>query len=199
LTHKLRLGLTTSPKPVYEDSTLLACPVSRSQPNRLFIPTAGVLVALTLSLSCQSKLNKPGPEARSSRESTDPQTLDLIAKVKDVPASSLERGLPAVRFEDWVRDNAGSDWTITWSFTQGPKNESNHALDFPDSVDVRGDTKDGRYFRLSIGTATNANQVLVFWLNGAANVQHGWVGLQHLSQLPRSLHRASQSSHTSAG
>jgi hypothetical protein len=181
------------------DDELLACPVSRSQPNRLFIPAAGVLVALTLSLSCQSKLNKPGPEARSSRESTDPQTRDLIARVKDVPASSLERGLPAVRFEDWVRDSAGPDWTITWSFTQGPKNESNHALDFPDSVDVRGDTKDGRYFRLSIGTATNANQVFVFWLNGAANVQHGWVGLQHLSQLPRSLHRASQSSHTSGG
>lgn len=107
---------------------------------------------------------------------------------------SSQRGLPAVRFEDWVRDNAGPEWTITWSFTQGPKNESNHALDFPDSVDVRGDTKDGRYFRLSIGTTTNANQLLVFWLNGAANVQHGWVGLQHLSQLPRSLHRASQSS-----
>ena len=173
--------------------------MSRSQPNRLFIPTAGVLVALTLSLSCQSKLNKPGPEARSSRESTDPKTLDPIARVKDVPASSLEKGLPAVRFEDWVRDSAGPDWTITWSSTPGPKNESNHALDFPDSVDVRGDTKDGRYFRLSIGTTTNANQVFVFWLNGAANVQHGWVGLQHLSQLPRSLHRASQSSHTSAG
>jgi len=167
--------------------------VSRSQSNPLFIPTAGVLVALTLSLSCQSKLNKPGLETRSSRESTASQTLDLIAKVKDVPASNLERGLPAVRFEDWVRDNAGPDWTITWSFTQGPKNESNHALDFPDSVDVRGDTKDGRYFRLSIGTTTNANQVLVFWLNGAVNVQRGWVGLQHLSQLPRSLHRASQS------
>ena len=168
--------------------------MSRSQPNRLFIPAAGVLVGLTLSLSCQSKLNKPGAEARSSRESTDLQTLDLIAKVKNVPASSLERGLPAVRFEDWVRDNAGPDWTITWSFTQGPKNDSNHALDFPDSVDVRGDTKDGRYFRLSIGTTTNANQILVFWLNGAVNVQHGWVGLQHLSQLPRSLHRASRSS-----
>jgi len=173
--------------------------VSRSQPNRLFLPTAGVLVALTLSLSCQSKLDKPGPEARSSRESTDPQTLDLIAKVKDVPASNLERGLPAVRLEDWVRDSAGPDWTITWSFTQGPKNESNHALYFPDSVDVGGDTKDGRYFRISIGTTTNTNQVLVFWLNGAVNLQHGWVGLQHLSQLPRSLHRASQSPHTSAG
>jgi hypothetical protein len=34
----------------------------------------------------------------------------------------------------------------------------------------------------------------VFWLNGAVNVQHGWVGLQHLGQLPRSLHRASRSS-----
>jgi hypothetical protein len=173
--------------------------VSRSQPNRLFTPTASVLVALTLSLSCQSKLNKPGPEASSSRESTDPQTLDLIAWVKDVPASNLERGLPSVRFEDWVRDNAGPEWTITWSFTQGPKNESNHALDFPDSVDVRGDTKDGRYFRLSIGTTKNANQVLVFWLNGAVNAHHGWVGLQHLGQFPRSLHRASQSSHASAG
>ena len=172
--------------------------MSRSQPNRLFIPTAGVLVALTLSLSCQSKVNKPGPEARSSRESADSQTLDLISKVKDVPASSLERGLPAVRLEDWVRDNAGPDWTITWSLTQGPKNESNHALDFPDSVDIRGDTKDGRYFRLSIGASTNANQVFVYWLNGAANIQHGWVGLQHLSQLPRSLHRASQRSHTSS-
>ena len=52
-------------------------------------------------------------QAGSSRESTDPHTADLIARVKDVSASSLERGLPTVRFEDWVRENAGPDWTIT--------------------------------------------------------------------------------------
>jgi len=138
-------------------------------------------------------------QAGPSRESTDPQIADLIARVKDVSVSRLEKGLPAVRFEDWVRANAGPDWTITWGFTQGPKNEANHMLDFPDSVDVRGDTKDGRYFRLSIGTATNANQVLLFWLSGAANVQHRWVGLEHLSQLSRLLHNASRSSHTSEG
>jgi hypothetical protein len=173
--------------------------VSRSEPNRLLISTASVLVALSLSLSCQSKLNKPGPEASSSRESTDSQAADLITRVKDAPASSFEKKLPTVRFEDWVRENAGPDWTITWSFTQGPKNEANHAYDFPDSVDIRGDTKDGQYFRLSIGATTNANQTILFWLSGAANVQRGWVGLQHLSQLPRVLHRVGQSSHTSAG
>lgn len=183
----------------HPDSELLACPVPRAQPNRLFISTAGALLAVSLSLSCQSKLDRPGAEARSSWESTDPQTPDLIATVKDVSASSLERGLPAVRFEDWVRANAGSEWTITWRFSKGPKNAANH-IDFPDSVDVRGDTEDGRYFRLSIGTTTtNANQVLLFWLSGAANVQHGWVGLEHLSQLPRLLHHTSQSSHTSEG
>ena len=131
--------------------------------------------------------------AGSSPESNDPQTTDLIARVKDVSTSSLERGLPTVRFEDWVRVNAGPDWTITWGFSQGP------VPGFPDSVDVRGDTKDGRYFRLSIGTTTNTHQVLLFWLSGAANVQHCWVGLEHLSQLPRLLHHASQRSHISEG
>jgi hypothetical protein len=131
--------------------------------------------------------------AGSSLESTDPQTADLIARVKDVSASSLERGLPTVRLEDWVRVNAGPDWIITWGFSQGP------VPGFPDSVDVRGDTKDGRYFRLSIGTTTNKNQVLLFWLSGAANVQHRWVGLEHLSRLPRLLHHPSQSSHNSGG
>jgi hypothetical protein len=137
-------------------------------------------------------------QAGSYRESTDPQTADLIARVKDVSASRLDRELPTVRFEDWVRVNAGPDWTITWGFTKGPKDAANH-IDFPDSVDVHGDTKDGRYFRLSIGTTTNANRVLLFWLSGAANVQHRWVGLEHLSQLPRLLHHASQSSHISEG
>lgn len=70
-----------------------------------------------------------------------------------------------LRFEDWVRVNARPDWTITWAFTQGPKDAANHKLGF-DSVDVRGDTKDGRYFRLSIGTTTNASQILLFWLSG---------------------------------
>ncbi len=138
-------------------------------------------------------------QAGSSRESTDAQTADLIARVKDAPASRLQRGLPTVRFEDWVRVNAGPDWTLTWGFTQGPKNAANHMLDFPDSVDVRGDTKDGRYFRLSIGTTMNANQILLFWLSGAANVQHRWVGLEHLSQLPPLLHHASQRPHISEG
>jgi hypothetical protein len=133
-----------------------------------------------------------------SRESTDSQTADLIARVKDVSVSRLEKGLPAVRFEDWVRENTGPDWTITWNFNRATKVHAS-GLDFIGSVDVRGDTKDGRYFRLSIGTATNDNQVLLFWHSGAANVQHKWVGLQHLSQLPRSLHHTSPSSHTSPG
>ena len=138
-------------------------------------------------------------QAGPSRESTSAQIADLIARVKDAPVSGLQRGLPTVRFEDWVRTNAGPHWALTWSFTQGPKNAANHALDFPDSVDVRGDTKDGRYFRLSIGTTTNANQILLFWLSGAANVQHRWVGLEHLNQLPPLLHHASQSSRISQG
>lgn len=115
-----------------------------------------------------------------------------------MPASSLEKGLPAVRFEDWVHENAGPDWTITWSFTQGGRDAAAHVLD-SGSVDIRGDTKDGRYFRLSIGTATTKDQIFLFWLSGAANVQHNWVGLEHLSQLPRRLHHTSQGAHTLDG
>ena len=180
------------------NSELLACPVSRSQPSRTFISTAGVLLALSLSLSCHSKPTGQPEKARSSGESTDSQAADLIARVKDVSASNLEKGLPTVRFEDWVRENAGPDWTTTWRFNRADELHSS-GLDFIGSVDVRGDAKDGRYFRLSIGTATNANQVLLFWHSGAANVQHRWVGLEHLSQLPRFLHHARQSSHTSEG
>ena len=132
-----------------------------------------------------------------SRVSIDASAADRIAKVKDVPASSLQVGLPVARFEDWVRATAGPDWTVSWSFSQGLKNAANHALDFPDSVDVRGDTKDGRYFRLSIGATTNANQVLLFWLGGSAKIQQRWVGLEHLSQLPRVLHKTIANAHSS--
>lgn len=136
--------------------------------------------------------------AQVSSPLTDAQVADLIARVKSVQASKLEKGLPTVRFEDWVRENAGPHWTVTWGFSRAYELHSS-GLDFPGSVDVRGDTKDGRYFRLSIGTATNANQVLLFWHSGAANVQHRWVALQHLSQFPQLLHNASRSSHTSEG
>ena len=174
-------------------------PVPRSQPNRSFIPIAGALLALSLLLSCQSKPDKATAKAPSSAESTDSQNAALIAQVKDLSVSRLEKGLPAVRFEDWVRTNAGPDWNLTWSFTRGPRDAANRVV-FPDSVDVRGDTKDGRYFRLSIETTTtNANQLLLFWLSGAVNVHHKWVGLEHLSQLPRSLHHASQSPHAFEG
>jgi len=164
--------------------------VPRPQPNLSFISTSGVLLALTLSLSCQSKLDRAGAKARPSPESTDSQTADLIARVKDVSVSKLEKGLPTVRFEDWVRENAGPDWTLSWGFTQGGKDVANHVLD-SGSVEVRGDTEDGRYFRISIGTTTTSDNVFLFWLNGAANVHHRWVGLEHLSQLPRLLHHAS--------
>ncbi len=176
----------------------LACPVSCAQPNRSLISTAGVLLALSLSLSCHSKPTGQAQNAGSSGESTDSKTADLIAKVKDVSASTLEKGLPTVRFEDWVRENSGPEWTTTWSFNRADELHAS-GLDFIGSVEVRGDTKDGRYFRLSIGTATNAKQVVLFWHSGAANVQHRWVGLEHLSQLPRLLHHASQSSHTPEG
>jgi len=166
------------------DSELLACPVSRSQPNRSPISAACVLIALSLSLSCQSKPDSVGANIPSSPELTDAKNADLIARVKDASVSGLERGLPTVRFEDWLRENSGPDWTISWSFTQGAKDPAAHVLD-SGSVDARGDTKDGRYFRLSIGTTTTTDRVLLFWLSGAANVQHRWVGLEHLSQLPR--------------
>jgi hypothetical protein len=169
--------------------------VLRPQPNRAFISAVGALLALGLSLSCQSKPDKADANAHAPQGSTDSQAADLIAAVKDVSASRLEKGLPVVRFEDWLRVNSGPDWTTTWSFSQNSKNAPN----FPDSVDIRGDTKDGRYFRFSIGTTTNANHVLLFWLNGAVNVQHKWVGLEHLSQLPRLLHPATQNSHSSDG
>ncbi len=133
----------------------------------------------------------------SSDASSESEAAHLIASVKDVSVSKLEKGLPTVRFEDWVRENAGPEWTVAWGFSQGPSNTANQTLDYLGSVDVRGDTNDGRYFRLSIGVTSNAKQVFLFWLSGAANVQHGWVGLQHLSQLPRLLHHASQSSHAS--
>lgn len=172
--------------------------MSHSQPNRSLISTAGALLALSLSLSCHSKPTVQAQKAPSSGESTDSQTADLIARVKDVSVSRLDKGLPTVRLEDWLRENAGPDWTTTWRFTRADELHAS-GLDFIGSVDVRGDTKDGRYFRVSIGTATNANQILLFWHSGAANVQHRWVGLQHLSQLPRVLHPVSQSSHTSEG
>ena len=178
------------------DSELLACAVSCSQPKRSIIFAACVLLALSLSLSCQSKLDSAGAKVPSSPESTDAQNANLIARVKDASVSGLEKGLPTVRFEDWLRENSGPDWTISWSFTQGAKDPAAHVLD-SGSVDVHGDTKDGRYFRLSIGTTTTTDRVLLFWLSGAANVQHRWVGLEHLGQLPRLLHHVSQSSHTS--
>ena len=137
-------------------------------------------------------------QAGSPPKSTDPQSSDLIARVKDVSVSKLQKGLPDVRFEDWVRTNAGPDWALTWRFVQGPKDAANHSVEF-DSVEVRGDTKDGQYFRLTIGTTLNANQVLLFWHSGAANVHHKWVGVEHLSQFPPLLHRTSQASHTSPG
>ena len=86
-----------------------------------------------------------------------------------------------LRFEDWVRVNARPDWTITWAFTQCPKDAANHKLGF-DSVDVRDDTKDGRYFRLSIGTTTNASQILLFWLSGLRTFSIGGSRWIHLSQ-----------------
>ncbi len=137
-------------------------------------------------------------QAGSSRESTDAQASDLIARVKDVSVSKLQKGLPDIRFEDWVRTNAGPDWALTWRFVQGPKDAANHSVEF-DSVEVRGDAKDGQYFRLTIGTTLNANQVLLFWHSGAANVHHKWVGVEHLSQFPPLLHRTSQASHTQPG
>jgi hypothetical protein len=136
-------------------------------------------------------------QASSARELPDAQIADLIARVKDVQASKLERGLPAIRFEDWVQARAGADAkSVSWTFRRGPASAMNN-MGFPDCVDVHAMTKDGRSFFLSIGVSTDADQIMLFWLGGAVNLQHKSISLDHLSQLPRLLLTASQNSHPS--
>ena len=132
-----------------------------------------------------------------SQDLTGDQTADLIAKVKNVPVSSLHRGLPAIRFEDWVKARAGADaQSVSWTFRRGPA-EFRNSMALPDCVDVHAMTKDGRTFWLSIGVNTNTNRTILFWHHGAVNVQKKSVSLEHLSQLPRLLGEADQKSHPS--
>jgi hypothetical protein len=125
-----------------------------------------------------------------SRDSTSPEVAEAIARVKNVPASNLQKGLPTTRFEDWVKGTAGPDTQLDWSFNRGATGPT---FQLPDLITVHAVTKNRQEFWLTIASQTSADRVVLFWHEGLIVTKQKSVAVEHLNQLPGFLHRTSQS------
>jgi hypothetical protein len=119
----------------------------------------------------------------------DSRVSELITKVKSVPASDLDKKLPAVRLEDWFQAQAGKGGSLGWVFRHDPAAGTVHKSGFPDCVEVDGKLKSGRGFVVLIDVGTDAEHPRVYDILVVVPNRRYGAGVSKLSGLPDALRR----------
>ena len=103
-------------------------------------------------------------QAGVPQELADARRADLISKVQNMPASKLDKKLPAIRLADWLQAQGGQDARIAWAFRSAAGTpESRNS---PDCVEVVATLKNDRSFMVMIAVGKDALQ---------PSLQSGWV------------------------
>lgn len=138
-------------------------------------------------------------QAGVPQQLTDAQMADLITKVQNMPASMLDKKLPAIRLADWLQAQGGPDARIAWVFRSAAGTPESRNI--PDCVEADATLKNDQSFMGMIAVGRDARHPVL---------QSGWViisrheniDLERLSDLPGAmskLHKANENpSHTEA-
>jgi len=89
---------------------------------------------------------------------TDAQIADLITKVQNMPASKLDRKLPAIRLADWLQGQGGPDAKLVWVFRHDPSTGTRDAHGLQDCVEADATLSDGRTFFVMIDVGTDPHR-----------------------------------------
>ena len=119
----------------------------------------------------------------------DSSVSELITKVKSVPASHLDKKLPAVRLEDWLQAQAGNSGSLGWVFRHDPAAGTVHKNGFPDCVEVDGKLKSGRGFVVLIDVGTDAEHPRIRNIAVVVPSRGYAAGVSKLSGLPDALRK----------
>lgn len=98
----------------------------------------------------------------SARNATSPaRESKLIARVKNVPVSKLDPVLPSVRFEQWLRTEAGADAHFDWEVNDCGEQTGapgQNPDEIPTCVEADARLKDGREIVITIAVQESSNR-----------------------------------------
>jgi hypothetical protein len=98
---------------------------------------------LILWLACFALLVSAAAQDRDLK-ATDADGTDRISRVKGALASTLDSSLPAIRLEDWLLQQVGTNAQFGWVLRYLPRKEGQPIHDFPDAVEADIMMQDGR-------------------------------------------------------
>jgi hypothetical protein len=155
------------------------------------------LTVASVLLLCVSLVSAEDPSTRETK---------LIALVKSTPVSKLDTALPAVRFDQWLRTEAGADARYQWEVndcgeqTGAPGQNAN---EIPTCVEADAWLKDGREIVIMIAVPTSENagasgqkQPLVVYFALLVTAREK-IDIKQLSDLPAALVRTHDPAGTS--
>jgi len=127
------------------------------------------------------------------------EKVELIAKAQNMPASKIDKKLPAVRLADWLQAQGGPDAGFTWAFRSAAGTPE--ARGVPDCVEAVATLKNDQTFMVSIAVGKDARHPS-FQAGWVVINRHEIIDLERLSDLPGAmakLNKANEnSSHTEA-
>lgn len=113
---------------------------------------------------------------------TDAQVSDLITSVRTLTASKLDRKLPAIPFEEWLRTEAGPGARLSWAFDSGGG--------MPDRVEINIALQDGRSIYLLVTVAAKSSRQRVY--HAGVLIGREEIELHRLHDLTNTLRDTSQ-------
>jgi hypothetical protein len=118
-------------------------------------------------------------------ERTDGQVEQSINRVRTLAASKLDRKLPKLSLEDWLRTEAGPGSRVSWALdVYGDRK--------PDCVEINVALQDGRYIYLRI--AVGADNFRPYVDHAAVLAGREDTELRRLHDLAKTLHTTRQNS-----
>ncbi|HKH97914.1 MAG TPA: hypothetical protein VJ999_02310 [Candidatus Sulfotelmatobacter sp.] len=107
---------------------------------------------------------------------------DRISQVKGTLASKLDSALPAIRLEDWLLQQAGTNAKFGWVLRYRPRKEGQPIYDFPDWVEADITLQDGRSISILVGFRAPKQRPYIYSLHVIRD-KHEIADLNRLSEL----------------
>jgi hypothetical protein len=144
---------------------------------------------LILWLLCFSFLGFAAGQDRVPKPS-DGDGADRISRVKGTLTSTLDSALPAIRLEDWLLEQVGTNAKFGWVLRYQPWKEGQPKHDFPDCVEADIMLLDGRSISILVAFRAPKQRPYIYSVH-VFRGNHEMAELNRLGELPQVLRQSS--------
>jgi hypothetical protein len=117
---------------------------------------------------------------------SDTDGADRISRVKGTLASTLDSALPAIRLEDWLLDQVGTNAKFGWALRYQPWKEWQPIHDFPDCVEADIILQDGRSISILVAFRAPKQRPYIYSVHVFRD-KHEMAELNRLGEIPHFL------------